>query len=194
MPTVCLAASVGPWSFPWSLGESISRHLRAPQSASHASHHLRAPRFPPSSPVSPITGKCRRGRAPLLRTSATARRACVPGLCRLAEQQQAAGLEWIGITVTRATLGIRTAKGGDRTTNTRICRKMEVPSVSTPIGLALRRAKALHGRRGWLARAVRRYSRPSKQATQRPFAVGRDRRPCQRLGQRLRCAKLALRA
>jgi hypothetical protein len=41
---------------PWSLSESISRHLRTPQSRSHASHHLRARPVPASSPVSPITG------------------------------------------------------------------------------------------------------------------------------------------
>jgi hypothetical protein len=55
---VSRAAPVGLWSFPWSLSESISRNLRAPQGRSHASHHLRAPRFAPSSPVSPITGEC----------------------------------------------------------------------------------------------------------------------------------------
>src|SRR5207302_10643617 len=53
-------STLGPWSFPWSLIERISHHLRTPQGRSRASRDLRAPRFPPSSPVSPITGECRK--------------------------------------------------------------------------------------------------------------------------------------
>jgi hypothetical protein len=49
----------GPWSFPWSLSERISGHLRASQGRPHASREPRTGRFPPSSPVSPITGECR---------------------------------------------------------------------------------------------------------------------------------------
>jgi hypothetical protein len=68
-----------------------------------------------SSPVSPITGKCRRGRTPLLRTSARARRACLPVLCPLAEQQQTAGLDWIELWSRERRWGFVPTKGGEKT-------------------------------------------------------------------------------
>jgi hypothetical protein len=49
-----------PWSFPWSLSERISHHLRASQGRSHAARDLRRGPGRGSSPVSPITGECRK--------------------------------------------------------------------------------------------------------------------------------------
>jgi hypothetical protein len=43
-----------PWAFAWSLSERISQNLRALQIRGHALHHLTAPRYRPSSPVSPM--------------------------------------------------------------------------------------------------------------------------------------------
>src|SRR5205823_71533 len=45
---------VGPWSFPWSLSERISHHLRASQGRSHAVRDLRTGSGRGSSPGSPI--------------------------------------------------------------------------------------------------------------------------------------------
>ena len=57
---VVAVRSAMPWSFPWSLSERISHHLRASQGRSHALRDLRTGPGRGSSPVSPITGECRK--------------------------------------------------------------------------------------------------------------------------------------
>jgi hypothetical protein len=52
--------SPGPWSFPWSLSERISHHLRASQGRSRAVRDLRTGPGRGSSPGSPMTGECRK--------------------------------------------------------------------------------------------------------------------------------------
>ena len=54
------SAYTRPWSFPWSLSERISHHLRASQGRSHALRDLRTGPGRGLSPVSPITGECRK--------------------------------------------------------------------------------------------------------------------------------------
>src|ERR1039458_5689400 len=59
-PTGEVIGGARPWSFTWSLSESISGDLRAPQSRSHAS---RDPRTGPGRGSSPVSPTDERGRA-----------------------------------------------------------------------------------------------------------------------------------